>query len=192
MRIIGGTARGTKLAPFDGLPVRPTPDRVREAVFSILFSRIGALNGKRVADLFAGSGAMALEALSRGAASACLVEQDQRVLRLLAMNIKACRMSERTVLIQGRLPDALGQLAGHGPFDLVFLDPPYGQNLVPNVVAALCQTGLLAPSGLIIAETAEEDKLPDTIDHLARIDQRRYGSTTIHLYTAPSLDNEES
>lgn len=190
MRIIGGTARGTKLAPFDGLSTRPTPDRVREAIFSILFSRIGSLAGKRVADLFAGTGAMGIEALSRGAGHVCLVEQNPRAVKLIGGNLKNCRVAERATLLTATLPGGLERLRGQAPFDLVFLDPPYGQNLVPLVLESLCRLKLLAPAALVVAETSPADALPETILQLTRLDLRRYGSTTIHLYAISADDGE--
>lgn len=192
MRIIGGTARGTKLAPFDGLATRPTPDRVREAIFSMLFSRIGSLAGKRVADLFAGTGAMAIEALSRGAAHATLIEQDPRAVRMIEGNLKNCRVAERVTLITAALPGGLVQLSGAAPFDLVFLDPPYGQNLVSPVLEGLSRFKLLSPSALVVAETAPTDVLPDKILQLGAVDRRRYGSTTVHLFTVSNDDVEGS
>lgn len=191
VRIIGGTARGTKLAPFDGLATRPTPDRVREAIFSIIFSRIGPLPGKRVADLFAGTGAMGIEALSRGADSACLVETNPLALRLIEANLNQCRVATRAQLVRGKLPEILQTLRGAAPFDLVFMDPPYGCNLVPPVLEGLVQQKLLLPTALIVVETAPADILPDAVLHLTRLEQRRYGSTMIHLYAPAAEETEE-
>lgn len=183
MRIISGSARGKQLAPLSGGDIRPTPDRVREALFSILVSRFGPLEGVRVLDLFSGSGAMALEALSRGAAEAVLVDQGAQAARVIPANIRACGMEKRATFIRGDVIKTLSRLAGGSPFDLVFLDPPYGKDLVPPVVAKIAEFGLLAAGGLVCAETNRLDEVPESIDPFLRIDQRLYGSTAIHLFS---------
>ncbi len=182
MRIISGTARGKRLASFDGGTIRPTPDRVREALFSILLSRLGTLQGKRVLDLFAGTGAMAIEALSRGAERAVLVENDPKAARLIAQNLQTCRLESRARLVRSDVLSALCRLA-EPPFDLIFLDPPYQAEYPEKTIAAICARQLLAPEGIVCAETAAAEDLPDTIGDLALDDRRRYGSTAIHLFT---------
>lgn len=187
MRIISGSARGKQLSPLRGGDIRPTPDRVRESLFSVLVSRFGSLAGLRVLDLFAGSGALALEALSRGAATAVLIDQGEQAARVIPANIRACAMQERATFIRSDVLKALPRLGG-SVFDLVFLDPPYGQGLVPPVLTAVAGLGLLAPDGLICAESARRDELPERIGPLARIDQRHYGSTAVHLFSHPEAE----
>lgn len=182
LRIISGTARGKRLAEFSGERIRPTADRVREALFSILVSRFGSLNNLRVLDLFAGTGALALEALSRGAQSAVLVESHPESLRLMNNNITACRLEERATVVRGELPAALSKITGQRPFDLIFIDPPYGQGLIPPVLAQIDRLGLLADSGVIIVETDTHDLLPATLGALQQTDRRIYGSTAVSLY----------
>ena len=182
MRIISGTARGRRLATFAGQDIRPTPDRVREAVFSILFSRIGALAGMQILDLFAGTGAMALEALSRGADQALLIDNAPRAAALIRTNIDGCRFQERAAFRQADVARELPRLQGR-TFDLIFLDPPYGRDLVPTTLAAVARLGLLAPDGIACAEAADGDAVPERIDGLERIDQRRYGSISVHLFS---------
>lgn len=188
MRIISGSARGKRLAPLSGSDIRPTPDRVREALFSVLGSRFGSLEGVTVLDLFAGSGAMALEALSRGAATAVLVDQGAQAARVIPANIRACAMEMRATFIRADVLKTLPRLAQGPAFDLVFLDPPYGMGLVPPVVAAVAELGLLAPGGLLCAETARRDELPEAIGPLKRIDLRQYGSTAVHLFSHPETE----
>ena len=182
MRIISGSARGKQLSHLHGGDIRPTPDRVREALFSMLVSRFGSLDGLRVLDLFAGSGALALEALSRGAASAVLVDHGPQSARVIPANIRACAMQERATFIRSDVIKALPRLGG-SLFDLVFLDPPYGQGLVPPALTALAELGLLAPEGLICAETDRREELPGAIGPFVRIDRRHYGSTAVHLFS---------
>ncbi|MCK5912573.1 MAG: 16S rRNA (guanine(966)-N(2))-methyltransferase RsmD, partial [Desulfuromusa sp.] len=134
MRIISGTARGRQLAPFSGKEVRPTPDRVREAIFSILTNRFGSFNGLKVLELFAGSGAQALEALSRGAKSAILVDSGSVAAKTIPENIKRCRFESNTRFLRQDIFTALPQLLSSGPFDLILLDPPYNQNLLPQSI----------------------------------------------------------
>lgn len=184
MRIISGSARGKQLAPLTGADIRPTPDRVREAVFSMLVSRFGSFAGLHILDLFAGSGALSLEAVSRGAASAILVDLGSQASRVIPANISACRMQEQTTFIRSDVLTALPRLTGNH-FELIFLDPPYGQGLIPPVLAAVAEFGLLAPNGLIYAEADRRDTIPENISSFFRIDQRYYGSTAIHLFTYP-------
>ncbi|MDH3961098.1 MAG: 16S rRNA (guanine(966)-N(2))-methyltransferase RsmD, partial [Desulfuromonadales bacterium] len=133
MRVIAGTSRGRRLTMFEGRDVRPTPDRVREALFSILQSKLGSFSGIKVLDLFAGSGALAIEALSRGAASACLVEKDRAAELVIRKNLNLCKLEEKTSL---HIKDALRCLQEFtaASFDLIFLDPPYSQGLAEQAL----------------------------------------------------------
>ena len=143
MRIVAGQWRGRPLVAPQGQDTRPTADRVREALFSMLASRLGSFEGLQVADLFAGSGALGLEALSRGAAHCVFVENDRRAVEAIRANIAAL----------GASGEVLARSAEHAalpaPADLVFLDPPYGSGLAPAVLAKLA----LAPGGWVSVET---------------------------------------
>ncbi len=148
MRIIAGAFRGRKLQAPAGMETRPTADRVRETLFSMLASRLGAFEGLRVADLFAGSGALGLEALSRGAAFACFVEQDQRAIEAIRANIAALGIQDRSQLLARSalaLPPA-------EPFDLIFADPPYALQSGSAVVRELMRVGWAG--GWVAIETA--------------------------------------
>jgi 16S rRNA (guanine966-N2)-methyltransferase len=149
-RIIGGQWKGRKLAAPDGLATRPTGARARQAVFDILLHAPWAgaefLQSARVLDVFAGTGAYGLEALSRGAAFASFIENDRAALAAIRANIAACRVEERARVFAA---DALRPPADT-PHDLVFLDPPYGQDFVPKGLAALA--GWVAPGAIIVAE----------------------------------------
>ncbi|MGR3540997.1 MAG: 16S rRNA (guanine(966)-N(2))-methyltransferase RsmD [Hasllibacter sp.] len=180
MRITGGTARGLSLAPVgrgdEAARLRPTPDRVREALFSILASR-GALEGARVLDLFAGTGALGLEALSRGAAEAVLVDDGRAAARLIAANLDRTGLPARHLRADAtRLPPRSG-----APFDLILLDPPYGRGLGAGALAAARAGSWIAP-GAIVAW--EEDAPQPPPPGFRPLDTRRYGTTFLTLIEA--------
>lgn len=180
MRIISGTARGRKLAEFKGKDVRPTPDRVREALFSLLFSKLGSFTDLKVLDLFSGSGALALEALSRHAKSAILVDLGKESIKLAEENIKRCKFEDRTRVIRQDARQALPSLAASAPFDLIFMDPPYNKSLIQPVLIEIDRLNLLNEDGIICAES-ESGETVDDCGRLECFESRRYGSTTVHL-----------
>jgi 16S rRNA (guanine(966)-N(2))-methyltransferase RsmD len=182
MRIISGTARGRQLAAFSGTGIRPTPDRVREALFSILNSRLGSFTGLKVLELFAGSGAQSLEALSRGAESALLVESSRQACRLITENIRRCKMEANTRLLQGDVFSTLPGIKPDSPFDLILLDPPYNQQLLPKTLKAIESLQLLSEDGIICAESAANEVVENQ-GRLALLSSRKYGSSTIHLFS---------
>ena len=180
MRIISGSARGRKLAEFSTFSIRPTSDRVREALFSILNSKMGNLAEKSVLDLFAGSGAMGLEALSRGARSALFVDQAKESIELVKKNARATHLLEKSKVVQA---DARRYISSQTQaFDLIFIDPPYGKQDITEILTLLAENNLLRPDGLICIETAPTEPLPDTVLTLVQFDRRQYGSTAISLY----------
>ena len=156
MRVIGGRSRGRRLAAKLPRTVRPTSDRVRESIFDILGSQ-GGVEGLRTVDLFCGSGALGLEALSRGAARATFIERDPAALAALRANIATCGAEARCRVIPG---DALHPPAGD-PAGLAFLDPPYAEGLSADAVAALRGRSWFGPGTILILETARADALPD-------------------------------
>jgi 16S rRNA (guanine(966)-N(2))-methyltransferase RsmD len=182
LRIISGRARGKKLVEFAGGQVRPTADRVREALFSILTSRLGSLQGCKVLDLFAGTGALALEALSRGAQSALLVEAHPESIKIIQTNIDGCRMNDCAQMLRGELPAALPLTIKNAPFDLIFLDPPYAQGLAQATLIQIATLELLSDKGIIVVETKKGEILPEQIGCLAQTDQRHYGVSTITTF----------
>lgn len=187
MRIISGRARGKKLVEFAGARVRPTADRVREALFSILTSRLGSLHGCKVLDLFAGTGALALEALSRGAQSAILVEAHPESLKIIQTNIDGCRMPDCAQVLRGELPAALTLTVKSGPFDLIFLDPPYAQGLAQATLPRIAALELLSARGIVIVETEKGEVLSEQIGSLIQTVQRHYGVSTITLFERTTL-----
>jgi len=183
LRIIAGTARGKKLAVFSGVDIRPTPDRVREAVFNILFSSWGEMRESRILDLFAGTGAMGIEALSRGARHAVLVDRSEQALKLISRNLRSCNFETRARLIRSEIGKAVSMLGGKEQFDIIFLDPPYGHDLVRSTITEISRADLLAPSGIICAESGRKDAVPCLIEEFSRIEERRYGATAVHFLT---------
>ena len=160
MRIVAGAWRGHPLIAPPGTATRPTADRVRQALFDMLLHASWGcretVEGVRVLDVFAGTGTLGLEALSRGAAHATFIEHDRAALAALRANIAACRAQDRcTVLAIDALAVPPGEAAS-----LVFLDPPYRRDLVPRTVAGLLAVRRLARSALLIAETARDEPLP--------------------------------
>jgi len=149
LRIIGGRWRGTKLRFPAVAAIRPTPDRVRETVFNWLAPVIG---GARCLDLFAGSGALGLEALSRGAGDVVFVDRDARIGAYLRETL--ARLKAESAVKVGEAERCLEGLAG--PFDIVFLDPPFGQGMVSRVLARLADRGLLAPGAFVYIESEAE------------------------------------
>lgn len=174
MRIIAGAWRSRRLLAPEGENTRPTADRVRETLFSMLASRLGSFEWLHVLDLFAGSGALALEALSRGADSALLVEQGAAAARAVEANIRALGANARLLRADAtRLPPA------PRAFDLVFLDPPYGQGLVDAALRSALAGGWIAPHAWIAAETAREEAL--AVPGLAVEAVRDVGKARLHL-----------
>lgn len=186
MRIIGGRARGLHLAPVgEGDPqahLRPTSDRVREAIFNLLVNggHGDPLTGARVLDLFAGTGALGLEALSRGAARVAFVDDGTTARALLRRNIELMRAMGETDVWRR---DATRMGPNRGPlYSLVFLDPPYGKGLGERALASCAGGGWLAPGALIVWE---EGTAPLPPAGFAAVDQRRYGDTVVTLLRAP-------
>lgn len=153
MRIIAGRWRGRKLAAPPGEATRPTADRVREALFSMLTSRLGSFEGLRVLDGFAGSGALGLEALSRGAARAVFVESDAAAVKVLRANVAALGAEADVMAVD------LTAIGAGTPVDLVVLDPPYGKGLAAAALARLVAQGWIGPATLVSVETARGDAL---------------------------------
>jgi 16S rRNA (guanine966-N2)-methyltransferase len=153
VRIIAGEWRGRRLHSPPGLETRPTADRVRETLFSMLASRLGPFEGLRVADLFAGSGALGLEALSRGAAIACFVENDPKAAAAINANAAELAALDRVQILGG---SALA-LPKSEPFDLIFADPPYAAGSGTAAVRSAAAAGWLAPGGWMAVETSRAD-----------------------------------
>jgi len=176
MRIVAGKHRGRRIAAPPGDTVRPTSERARQALFNILahgrFAPAPVFEDARVLDVFAGTGAFGLEALSRGARFATFIEQDRDAREALAANIKALGETSRTRILA---VDATAPPRADGPYDLVFLDPPYRSGLAAPALEALTRTGWLGPDALVIVElAARSDFEPPT--GFVSLEERRYGA----------------
>ena len=177
MRIISGSLKGRKLAPVHGRKTRPTADRVRESLFNILGARPGRTS---VLDLFAGTGALGLEALSRGAAQAVFVENSVQALGVLRKNIQQCRMQDRALVIHWDITRNLTCLQPYPRvFDLIFMDPPYGRQLICPALQYLSQSGCPAPGALLVVETSRDEVLADLPTGWQCEDMRTYGGTKL-------------
>ena len=176
MRVIAGDLRSRRLlAPPQG--VRPTSDRVREA----LFGRLGDLEGMQILDLFAGTGALGIEALSRGGERATFVEQSIHALRVLRANLENLGLEERCRVVRGEVDTVLRSFAGSRRYDLVFLDPPYelaASRDLADVLALLAETGIVDEQGTVVLERAKRHSLAP-IAGFEVLDERSYGDTTI-------------
>jgi len=178
MRIVGGRLRGRALAGPGSDRVRPTSDRLRETIFNVLAHAYGdPVAGARVLDLFAGTGAMGLEALSRGAAFALFVDDSAEARGLIRQNIEALGLGGETRLFR-RDATRMGRAEPNAPFSLAFCDPPYGKDLAPRALTSCAAGGWLAPGALVVVEEAQgaEVALPEGF---AEVERRDYGETKV-------------
>lgn len=175
MRVITGSARGRKLETLTGEDVRPTTDRVKEGVFSAIQFRI---EGRRFLDLFSGSGQMGIEALSRGAKEAVFVDKRRESAETIKKNLDIAGLAKSARVVQGDAFSYLGQ--EQKPFDLAFLDPPYGAGLLQKALPAVAQ--IMNQGGIIICESPQNEELPTEIDNFVLDRSYRYGKIKISTY----------
>lgn len=177
MRVITGTARGVKLAAPEGYDTRPTTERVKESVFSAIQFEI---EGRRVLDLFAGSGQLGIEALSRGAVSAVFVDSDKRAVALIRENLKKTRLSDHGSVVQA---DYLSYLARcREKFDLIFLDPPYAENFLEKALKLIYEFDILTSGGIIIAEHSAGKPLTPELDGYERSREYGFGQAAVTIF----------
>jgi len=183
MRIVAGRLRGRQLVGPRGPGVRPTSDRLRETLFNVLGQRLDAL---RVLDAFAGTGALGLEALSRGASEVTFVERDRAALEVIDANVEACRAGEACAAICAdflrRDARRFARIAGRGPFDLVLLDPPYDQEELTAVLAVADE--LVAPGGRVVLEHSRRRESPEAVGRLVRTRVLPVGEGAVSFYAA--------
>ena len=180
MRVIAGSLKGRRLDAPDWDGLRPTSDKLRETLFNVLGPHVV---GARVLDGYAGTGAVGIEALSRGAAHITLVESDSRAVRLIERNLERCAVTDRYAIIRARFADAATRLAA-GTFDLVLLDPPYGR---AALVAALdAAAPLVSHDGLLILEHARRDEAPPQVASLTRTRDIFSGDSALSIYRPPA------
>lgn len=181
MRVISGSARGTKLFCPEGLSVRPTHDRVKEALFSMLSANV---NGAKVLDLFAGTGALGIEALSRGAASAVFIDVSSRSLKTVEENLHKTHLSLVARLVNSDYLSFLNTT--NDVFDLIFLDPPYCEEFLLPALKKIAEKKLLSPNGLIYCET-EGEPPQEIADLFTVVRDKKYGRARILLLKEMSL-----
>jgi len=174
VRIVGGEARGRPLRAVPGRSTRPTSDRVRQSLFDALGQRC---DGLRVLDLFAGTGALGLEALSRGARSATLVDEDKNACAVALRNAESLGYGDRCRVVREDVFRAVPRL--DGPYDLVFSDPPYATRTTRPVLELLADAGLLAEGGRAVLERDRREPLPEIPAGLRLLEERRYGDTVL-------------
>lgn len=181
MRIIAGTAKGRALAtPKDARTIRPTSDRVRQSLFNVLGQWC---EGEVVLDLFSGTGALALEALSRGAARAVLVDSGREGAALSRKNAADLGFGAQAEVLElpaARAIEALGKRAEK--FTLVFLDPPYAQRAIEDLLEALLAAGVLVEGARVVAEHSKKEPVAEAVGRLARLDQRTFGDTAVSIF----------
>ena len=183
MRIITGRARGIQLVTLEGDMTRPTSERAKMAIFSSLQFE---LEGRRVLDLFAGSGQMGLEAVSRGAAHAVLVDQSKDAVKIIQKNAEKTRLAEDCTVICSDFAEFLRQRRGKEPFDIIFIDPPSAMRACKAAVEALLENRLLKPHGILVLESAEPDPLgtgTPLAEKFETVKFARYGAAYVNILT---------
>ena len=183
MRIITGRARGIQLVTLEGDMTRPTSERAKMAIFSSLQFE---LEGRRVLDLFAGSGQMGLEAVSRGADHAVLVDQSKDAVKIIQKNAEKTRLAEDCTVICSDFSEFLRQRRGKEPFDIVFIDPPYAMRACKAAVEALLENRLLKPHSILVLESAEPDPLgvgTPLSEKFEVVKSARYGVAYVNILT---------
>ncbi|EGK13486.1 16S rRNA (guanine(966)-N(2))-methyltransferase RsmD [Kroppenstedtia eburnea] len=180
MRIIAGKAKGRRLKTVPGMKVRPTTDRVRESLFQIIGPYF---EGGSVLDLFAGSGSLGLETLSRGAERAVFVDHSPASVETVRKNLQVAGFADRAEVYRRDARAALRILARRKlSFRYIFLDPPYRETFLPELLTYISEHGLLEPRGVLMAEHGSASRLQPRYNHLSRVRELVYGQTVIHLY----------
>ncbi|MEK7678566.1 MAG: 16S rRNA (guanine(966)-N(2))-methyltransferase RsmD [Deltaproteobacteria bacterium] len=197
MRVIGGKFKGRKLKSFKGRAIRPTSDMVREAVFSILGSVQGfEFTGAKALDLFAGTGAMGIEAISRGAKSAVFVDDSKESTALISKNLEACGIEDSATIVKKDALSAISHFSRHGEkFDIVFIDPPYGGTPLTLILSpdgrgkgeggagAVTIAGILNDKAVLVAETSKRTPLKEAPSGLQTLVEKKYGDTLIYIFS---------
>lgn len=177
MRVITGTARGVQLKTPEGMVTRPTTDRVKEAMFSIIQFEIP---GAAVLDLFGGTGQLGIEALSRGAKNAVFVDAGEPACRLIRENLKKCRMDDKAKVVRSDYLDYLSRTKER--FDIILLDPPYAEVFLENALKRITEIDILHSNGIIVAERPLGKELPWEFDGYQRSKDYKYGKTLLTIY----------
>ena len=180
MRITSGTLKNKKIKSREGNETRPTLERIKEAIFSIIGDKVVE---SKFLDLYSGTGNMAIEALSRGAKRAILIEKNQEALRIIIENINDCKLENKSRAYKNESLRAIEILNRKNEiFDIIFMDPPYKENLTENTIKHVSDYDLLAKDGIIISEHSVYEKLPEKIGKLVKYDERDYNKKIISFY----------
>jgi len=190
VRIISGSARGRRLLAPKNERIRPTADRVKESLFNILAVQLGSFAGRRVLDIFAGTGNLGIEALSRGAADALFIDENREAVALIRKNLELTGFAKQGRVVQKEALAALRSLSdGAETFGLDFLDPPYRQGFSGKVLEFLAASSLIDGRSVVVVETAAVEALPDSFGRLREFDRRSYGDTALAFFM---LNNSET
>ncbi|NLI59985.1 MAG: 16S rRNA (guanine(966)-N(2))-methyltransferase RsmD [Clostridiales bacterium] len=180
MRIIAGRSKGRRIEPVKGSKTRPTSDKIKESIFSIIQ---GSMLNSVILDLFAGTGNLGLEALSRGACKAVFVDKDQNAIKTIIKNCQALGYQEQSEVFRNDAARALTRLSKRDIlFDIIFMDPPYGKGYEELLLTLISDNNILHTDGVIIVEHDVRTLLPDRVAHLYRSDLRKYGGTGVSFY----------
>ena len=174
MRVITGTARGRRLRTPENYDIRPTTDNVKESLFNIIQFDV---EGRKVLDLFAGTGQLGIECLSRGADSVVFVDESREAVNIVKDNLKTCGLSASVLQME-----ALSYLRGCGKFDLIFVDPPYDSNLYEEVLKIINSVDILSDGGIIICEARRDRQLPEMTEPYRKLREYHYGKVKLCKY----------
>ncbi|MFZ5966331.1 MAG: 16S rRNA (guanine(966)-N(2))-methyltransferase RsmD [Bacillota bacterium] len=181
LRVIAGSLRGRRLKAPKGLNTRPTTDRIKESIFSMIH---GFIPESIVLDLFSGTGNLGIESLSRGAAKAYFVDKSKESIQIIKENIAETGLQDKSMAILSDAFKVLNRLSEEGiKFDIIFLDPPYLKDLIMPCIHTILREKLLNDNGIIVIEHDSKDILPEKIDSISIYKQKKYGNTTISIYT---------
>ena len=181
VRVTGGALRGRKLHPLRGMTIRPTSDYLKESIFNIL---AGSVEDAAVLDLFAGTGSLGIEALSRGATTAVFVDNAPQAIKTLIKNVQTCSLEEQSTILKRNVLQGLNFLGSIGHiFDLIFIDPPYDKGCVKRTLQLLGHSGSTADSSSVVVEHSKREVLPDTVDCFTLSDRRDYGKTLVSFFS---------
>lgn len=186
MRVITGTAKGRRLKSLKGMETRPTMDRTKESLFNIINEWIP---GCRFLDLYAGTGAIGIEAISRGAERAVFIEKNPRAVKIISDNLELTSLSGSAEVFCTDADNAVAVLAKRNQqFDIIYMDPPYGRGLVQKSMDRVCRNMILKSEGVIITESSKADLLPEMISCFRMFRQQKYGDTMLSFYRMESGD----
>ena len=178
MRVVAGKARGTQIKSIESNDTRPTKDMVKEALFSILYNKV---QNAIFLDLFAGSGAIGIEALSRGAQKAYFSDKNKECIKVIKANIEKTHFDQDAVILNGDFKSVIEKLR-NVKFDIIFLDPPYNQGLGVEAIDLLLDNQMLLNDGIIVYETDEIEEIPDNIKEYERYNYKKYGRNILNFY----------